>query len=829
MGMLFGISLGNAQTNLPPVVTATGDLTYCPLTATSIVDTFNIVDPDDTEIDAFFVQISVGYERGFDTLTLTGNHPNITTSWDVVQGKLSIRGLGGGPVQYVDLIAAIPDIDFESTVQTPIPFKQFSFTIGVANYLPQTDHYYEYVAMLGISWQDARVAAEGRTFFGLQGYLATLTSIEEAKLAGEQASGAGWIGGSDAEQEGVWRWMTGPEAGTVFWNGNFSGSTPNFAFWNSGEPNNVLFDFDPSGEDYAHVTSPNVGVLGSWNDLPNLGGSGDFQPKGYVVEYGGLPGEPILQLSASTTLITPVIESVQDNSRCDDGAIVLTASASAGTVLWFDAESGGNLLFTGPSFTTPILSATTIYYVAASENGCLTGQRVPVEATVYPLPEINPNVVFENCDADGVMDGFTDFNLDELIPVVNLGDYTLDISFHANLSDANNAMNPILGGRYNNGLGGVIYARAENSSGCFAVSEIVLQVSSTSFPANYQFVLEVCDEDEQDGFYPFNLEAANADIRSQFPVGQNLAVTYYRSFEDALLEENRIQNEDSFTNETAFSQTLFVRVENGENGNCFGIGPHLQLQVLPLVDFSLAESELILCSGSFVQAGVLDPDGDYDYQWLNADGEVVSTAANALIESPGTYSVTATSEFGCISPAKELVVHLSEPPTFIREVFIVSDNGNTNSITLVDVENVLGVGDYEYALDSPFGPFQDSPTFNDVQPGLHTYYANDKNGCGADQFEIGVVGVSKFITPNSDGNNDELVIKGVTTDVYSSAELSIMDRYGKLLAQISAFGSGWNGRYNGIDLPSSDYWYVLTLVDLNGELHRRTGHFTIKR
>ena len=42
--------------------------------------------------------------------------------------------------------------------------KTFSFTIGDANYLPQTDHYYEFVSDIGITWTQARTAAAARNY-----------------------------------------------------------------------------------------------------------------------------------------------------------------------------------------------------------------------------------------------------------------------------------------------------------------------------------------------------------------------------------------------------------------------------------------------------------------------------------------------------------------------------------------------------------------------------------------------------------------------------------------------------------------------------------------
>lgn len=278
----------------PPVVTGTGSQIYCAGASMPVAQTVSITDPDDTSTSAVYIQISNGYVNGEDVLTLTGTHPNISGSWDVTEGKLTLQG----PALYSEFETAILASEFSSGAPNPTGTRQFSITVGEPNFLPSTQHYYEFVSASGITWTDAQIAASNRTYFGLQGYLATLISQEEADFSGSQAQGVGWIGANDTAVEGEWRWVTGPEAGTQFWSGNVGGTELTYAFWNSGEPNNV----GGGGEDYAHITDNSVGVLGSWNDLPNGGGGGAYAAQGYVVEYGGMFGDPILYITLTTTI-----------------------------------------------------------------------------------------------------------------------------------------------------------------------------------------------------------------------------------------------------------------------------------------------------------------------------------------------------------------------------------------------------------------------------------------------------------------------------------------------------------------------------------------------
>jgi gliding motility-associated-like protein len=812
-----------AQNNLAPEVMAEGDQVYCPQTSISITTSFNIIDPDDTEIDAFYIQISTGYQRGADILRLENNHPMVATSWDNQEGKLTLTGPGGTPVLYTDLIAAVEDVVFESSSESPSQEKYFSFTIGSANYLPETGHYYEYIPALGIRWDDAKVAAENRTYFGLQGYLTTISSDAEAQLTGEQAAGTGWIGGTDEEVEGVWKWATGPEAGTVFWNGLSTGSSPNFAFWNTNEPNNLI------DEDYAHITAPGVGIIGSWNDLPIAGDAvGDYQPKGYIVEYGGMPGDPTLTLSASTKLTTPQILQVSPGTICGLGMVTLQAESSMGDILWFDTETGGSPVAIGDTFQTTWLTDNTTYYALASYNGCLTGERIAVEAVVKLKPFINDGFTISNCDADGMLDGFTDFDLTQYLYLIREDYVNLDITFHLSESDAENNVNPQSTTLFNNSVADELFFRAEGTGEyCYSVGHLFLNVTTTSLPQNYQFEQQVCDQLDSDGLSSFNLGEAADTILSEFPSGQNLSVYFYQNEDDAYLNRNAITDPNNYTNSTPFSQTLFVRVEDEQSGTCYGVGPHLLLTVNPIPSFQM-EEEYTYCTGQNVLVLPLSSNGNYQYEWYDDSNQMIGNDITISLSQQGVYSVVAISEYGCVSEPISFRVNESSPPALLPQFIKVDDDGETGTITVTHQNGELGLGNYVFSLDDTFNS-QPEGVFTAVEPGLHTLYVTDVNGCGSDKISIGVIGVSKFFTPNSDGVNDEVAILGVTEEYYQQGTFHIFDRYGRLLAQKNPMIEGWDGMFNGAVLPPSDYWYVLELVDVNGNLHRKKGHFTLKQ
>ncbi|GAB1309628.1 hypothetical protein KH5_23110 [Urechidicola sp. KH5] len=456
------------------------------------------------------------------------------------------------------------------------------------------------------------------------------------------------------------------------------------------------------------------------------------------------------------------------------------------------------------------------------------------EISIFELPNVLDNYTYKNCDEDGTPDGFTDFNLEQVNEFITLGDSSLNVTYHLSMSDADSgASNIDPPSPFNNSIQNIIYARIENNNGCHRVSTIELEVSTTSFPVNYNFTLEMCDDDAvDDAMTTFDLSQATADILNQFPPGQPLSIHYYRNLSDAQTEVNEITNISAFEIEQPNQQELYVRVESDANGDCFGLGSHVTLIVYPKPSFDVIPEAIVCLNTPPVTLETVNAQGNYNYQWINEAGTIVSNAPTAEVYSEGVYEVIAsyTSSAGvCYSDPRYVTVSKSNIATISSEDITVVDDSENNSIT-IDTTN-LGEGDYEFAIDNGnggIGFFQEDPFFENISPGVRTVYVQDKNGCGMVSIEVPVIGFPSFFTPNNDGHNDIWQIKGVTSNFFSSSQVYIFDRYGKLLATINP-QTGWDGFYNGEALPSSDYWFTATLTEQNGTVRVRKGNFSLIR
>ena len=141
-------------------------------------------------------------------------------------------------------------------------------------------HYYEFVYDPNVTWTNARAAAAARTYAGLAGYLATVTSAAESSFlqanfpAQAGADQNGWLGGYQdrsapdySEPAGGYRWVTGEPFVYTNW---YTSATQS-------EPDNIN-----DAQDYIRETTN-----WQWDDFGNDPSNPSIQfISGYFTEYG---------------------------------------------------------------------------------------------------------------------------------------------------------------------------------------------------------------------------------------------------------------------------------------------------------------------------------------------------------------------------------------------------------------------------------------------------------------------------------------------------------------------------------------------------------------
>jgi gliding motility-associated-like protein len=431
---------------------------------------------------------------------------------------------------------------------------------------------------------------------------------------------------------------------------------------------------------------------------------------------------------------------------------------------------------------------------------CMTTDEIKIEYT----PKILLNdTTLSQCDDNS--DGITVFDLTRVDALVkNNASGLSSIVYYESLADAQAKVNPIVNptNYQNKTANQIIFASTTNSYGCANYAEVQLQISNNSIAA--QTPITNCDDDTvQDGLYHFDLNVqVTPQVLSGLPAG--LIVEYYLNFTDAIAQKNPLPN--VFNNTIANQQIIYARIVNGSD--CYAITPET-LIVQSFNPPNFQEESDILCNGSSIN--LIVSSGFSGYLWNTGE-----TTNSINVTTPRNYSVKVTNTNGCVA-TKTFNISASGIAT-ITGATINDFDGNKNSVLI----EYTGVGNYEFSLDGSF--FQDDPLFNPVASGDYLVYVRDKNGCGlSNPFKIYVLDYPRYFTPNGDGYNDVWEIRNL--NLLPKSTITIFDRYGKLVKELSSASSGWNGNFNGYSLPSDDYWFNLTFED--GRIIK--GHFSLKR
>ena len=213
------------------------------------------------------------------------------------------------------------------------------------------------------------------------------------------------------------------------------------------------------------------------------------------------------------------------------------------------------------------------------------------------------------------------------------------------------------------------------------------------------------------------------------------------------------------------------------------------------------------------------------YEWKYEEKDSVFVGATAsLVPDPDYATFTLGMTRGKCSAEVQKYVEVTSAPS-VLEV----DSLNIRQVE-IQMEVGLGTGAFKYIID---GNEDDPEIMSNIRDGLsyseHVVKVIDEVGCSTEfRFVVNnpAIEIPIIVSPNEDGVGDKFTVKGLA-EGYPDAKVSIFDRWGKLLASYNAGdGTDWNGVYNGVEMPSTDYWYEIQIKEIKKTY---TGHFTLIR
>jgi gliding motility-associated-like protein len=240
------------------------------------------------------------------------------------------------------------------------------------------------------------------------------------------------------------------------------------------------------------------------------------------------------------------------------------------------------------------------------------------------------------------------------------------------------------------------------------------------------------------------------------------------------------------------------------------------LNVIPK-NFATISGGGIICAGSFI---MLNAKGGGGYLWNTGS---TTNSINISPYNTSTYSVVVTFS-GCADTLFSQVIVTQYP-----SVNVCCDSNITygQSVQL----SASGTGPYIWAPSTGLNcdtciSFIASP----LQTTTYTLTATNM-GCVTQKtitidVSCGEVFVPSAFSPNNDGQNDVLYVRG---PCIKSLNFKLFDRWGNKIFESENLSNGWDGNYNGQPMTTGTYVYYLNATLLDGTTVAKKGNVALVR
>lgn len=485
--------------------------------------------------------------------------------------------------------------------------------------------------------------------------------------------------------------------------------------------------------------------------------------------------ENTASIDITVNALPVVVANADDDNVCEGDEVTLTGSG-ADTYVWDGGVTDGTA-FTPPSGTT------TYTVIGTSAEGC--DGTATIDIVVEPAP-----TVVATADATEICEG-------ESVTFSGTGtdSYTWD----------GGVVNDVPFTPASDGMFDFTVTGTDATSGCTGTSTISITVHPTPVVGATASSTEVC-------------------LGESFTLNGTGALTYTWT--------GGVLNGVAFT-PVSLGGTTYTVTGTSEYG-CTATAS-INITVIdcePVVpDFEMKSRA---CVGDCIK--IMDTSTGVVASWEWDFGGTADPATSTeqhptiCLTTAGTYTVelTTTSSTGTVSSVSNNIT-VYDNPTMTALLDTIVDVGKP--AFLVGATASTGTFNWSPSKDVDC-PTCQSTTAAPEESTNYTVTLVDNNGCRAvDSVMVLVnfvegVGVPTAFSPNGDGNNDVLYVRGYAL---AAVYFAVYNRYGEVVFETSEQNIGWDGKFRGRDENPGVYTWVLQYEFLNGKSGKQKGNTTLIR
>ncbi len=232
------------------------------------------------------------------------------------------------------------------------------------------------------------------------------------------------------------------------------------------------------------------------------------------------------------------------------------------------------------------------------------------------------------------------------------------------------------------------------------------------------------------------------------------------------------------------------------------------MTIHPLPEPTVNEGEI--CQGEGIE---LTATGGETYIWTPSTG-IDNPNSPVVTASPSfttTYTITVTDTNDCSQTVNSEIFVFLPPPSVQRDTILRIGDSDFTGLNLGDLYTYTWTPNIYLECDTCA-----QTTFTPLESTEYTLTIEDIQGCFAidsyfffDILPVASVDVPQAFSPNGDGINDILYVKGWGIDELLS--FRIFNRWGEMVYESNDINQGWDGRYKGVIQNPDSYAYVVVV------------------